>query len=116
MLAARGYESLGTTMGIFFERAGCRSVYVAGDTVWTGVIVLNTGTAHLTEFPASIIMGAQDFLRAYREAPWTSIVAVHMDAINHCVLKRGDLRELSKSRDLDPRRALIPGDGEILRF
>lgn len=103
-------------MGIFFERAGCRSVYVAGDTVWTaavseqiarlrpGVIVLNTGNAHLTEFPASIIMGAQDFLRAYREASWASIVAVHMDAINHCVLKRGDLRELSKSRDLDPRR------------
>lgn len=128
MLAARGYESLGTTMGIFFEKAGCRSVYVAGDTVWTatvsgqiarlrpGVIVLNTGNALLTEFPASIIMGAQDFLRAYREAPWASVVAVHMDAINHCVLKRKDLRDLAQSRGLDPRRALIPADGEILRF
>ncbi len=119
---------LGTTMGIFFERAGFRSVYVAGDTVWRhavsehiarfkpGIIVLNTGNALATAFPQSMIMGSQDFLRAYREAPDAAIVAVHMDAINHCVMHRADLRWYAKSQKLDASRALIPDDGEMLVF
>lgn len=119
---------IGTTMGVLFECAGWRSVYVAGDTVWKSfvseqiarhapdVIVLNTGNAIVTEFPESIIMGARDFLRAYEEAPAAAVVAVHMDAINHCVLRRRDLRDFAAMHGMDPRRALIPEDGEVLRF
>ncbi len=121
-------DLLGTTMGIFFERKGSKSVYVVGDSVWKpfitmqistlrpDVIVLNTGNALMTECADSIIMGTADFMRAYREAPWAKIVAVHMDAINHCVLKRHDLRDVVALHKLDPNRALIPNDGEVLRF
>lgn len=96
--------TLGTTMGILLERPGCRSVYVVCDSVWRpfvseqirrhrpGVIVLNTGNAVCTEIPESIIMGSRDFLRAYEEAPDAAIVAVHMNAVNHCILHRADLR------------------------
>ncbi len=119
---------LGTTMGVFFAKVGYRSVYVVGDSIWKpfvstqiaqyrpDVIVLNTGNALLTDYPQSIIMGTQDFLRAYREAPWARIVAVHMDAINHCVLRRKDLRDAVGRHKLDVRRALVPDDGEILTF
>lgn len=120
--------SLDTTMGVFFEKPGCRSVYLVGDSIWKpfvsdqigrhrpDVIVLNTGNAIVTEFPESIIMGTKDFVRAYFEASWAKIVAVHMDAINHCVLRRHDLREVIKSRKLDPSRAFVPNDGEVLTF
>ncbi len=117
---------LGTTMGILLQAQGERSVYVVGDTIWKDfvseqlrehkpdVVVLNTGNAMMTAFPESIIMGSQDFLRAYQEAPQAKIIAVHMDAINHCVLKRADLRWLAKASKLDPARALIPEDGEVI--
>lgn len=120
--------ALDTTMGVLFEKPGCRSVYLVGDSVWKpfvsdqigahrpDVIVLNTGNALMTEFPESIIMGTKDFVRAYREASWAKIVAVHMDAINHCVLRRHDLRAVIKARKFDLERALVPDDGEILTF
>lgn len=39
-----------------------------------------------------------------------------MDAINHCVLRRSDLREIAAAKGLSPARALIPEDGEVLEF
>lgn len=121
-------DLLGSTMGIFFKKTGCKSVYVVGDSTWQpfittqistlrpDVIVLNTGNAICTEFAESIIMGAPDFMRAYREAPWAKIVAVHMDAINHCVLRRYDLRQHIALHKFDSKRALVPNDGEVLTF
>lgn len=56
-------------MGVFFSKAGSKSVYVAGDSTWQpfiteqisqfrpDVIVLNTGNALVTEYAESIIMG-----------------------------------------------------------
>lgn len=121
-------DSLGTTMGILLEHRGAASVYVVGDSIWKpfttmqlgmhrpDIVVLNTGNALITESAHSIIMGTEDFMRAYREAPWASIVAVHMDAVNHCVLRRRDLRDVIALRGLDPKRAFVPDDGELLRF
>ena len=121
-------DLLGHPMGVIFEREGCKTVYVVGDTVWIpevseriqkfkpGVIVLNTGNAMMAEWSSSIIMGGPDFIRAYREAPDAAIVAVHMDGFNHCVLHRPELRLLTQRLGMDPRRALIPADGEVLVF
>lgn len=129
MLRTPGLDRLlEDTTGFFFEKLGCRSVYLAGDTVWgpwvsetiaqrrPSVIVLNTGNAVVTDFPQSIIMGAQDVLRATQEAPEATVVAVHMDAINHCILHRDDLRDCLKARGVDARRARVPEDGETLVF
>lgn len=114
------------TVGYYFEAAGCPSVYLAGDTAWKpfvsevirnrkpAAVILNTGNAIVTDFPESIIMGARDFERAYREAPWATVIGVHMDAINHCVLHRKDLRDLVKMHGLDEKRARVPADGEIV--
>ena len=115
-------------LGVIFQRAGCKTVYVVGDSVWIPstsefirrfspeVIVLNTGNAMMPMFQGSIIMGGPDVIRAYREAPQAAIVAVHMDAINHCVLHRSELRFMIRTLGLDPKRALVPADGETLTF
>ncbi len=119
---------LGHPLGVIFRREGCKSVYVVGDSIWLpstseyirrfrpDVIVLNTGNAMLPMFSGSIIMGGPDFIRAYREAPEAAVVAVHMDAINHCVLHRSELRLMIRSLGMDPGRALVPADGETLTF
>ncbi|MDY3115006.1 MAG: MBL fold metallo-hydrolase [Sutterella sp.] len=121
-------EMLGTTVGFVLEAPGTKKVYIAGDTVWQpavtealrshrpDVVVLNTGAAMSSMMRGSMIMDAQDFLRAYNEAPFATIVAVHMDAINHCTLHRSDLRQFRDALKMDAKRALIPEDGELMVF
>ncbi|KAF9117281.1 hypothetical protein BGW39_002385 [Mortierella sp. 14UC] len=120
-------EILGKVMGIVFQAPGSKTVYVAGDTVWDSevdqtlarynpdVIILNTGDARLTGFSDSIIMGKDDTLHAHRAAPNATIIAVHMDAINHTALSREELREYVQRKNIQDR-VLIPADGESLKF
>jgi len=120
-------ESLGQIMGIVFWATDSKTVYVAGDTVWGSevdrtlakfhpdVIILNTGDARLNGFDDSIIMGKDDTLRAHRAAPNATIIAVHMDALNHTALSREELREYVKQNNIQDR-VWIPEDGESLKF
>ncbi|KAF9290541.1 hypothetical protein BGZ68_006777 [Mortierella alpina] len=120
-------EALGKVMGIVFRAPNMKTVYVAGDTVWGSavdqtlakyspdVIILNTGDARMEGFSGSIIMAQDDTLHAYRAAPNATIVAVHMDAINHTALSREELREYVQQKNIQDR-VLIPADGETLKF
>jgi L-ascorbate metabolism protein UlaG (beta-lactamase superfamily) len=118
---------LGNVMGVAFQAPSQKTVYVAGDTIWRSdveqalskyspdVIVLNTGNALLNGIQESIIMGKEDTLRAYQAAPKASVVAVHMDTVNHGALTRTDLRTYVQEKGIQDR-VLIPADGEALKF
>jgi L-ascorbate metabolism protein UlaG (beta-lactamase superfamily) len=118
---------LGNVMGVTFQAPGQKTVYIAGDTIWRhdveqalvkfnpDVIVLNTGNALLNGIQESIIMGKEDTLRAYQAAPKASVVAVHMDTVNHGALTRTDLRAYIQEKRIQDR-VLIPADGETLKF
>jgi L-ascorbate metabolism protein UlaG (beta-lactamase superfamily) len=118
---------LGNVMGVVFQAPGQKKVYIAGDTIWRGdveqalttyspdVIVLNTGNALVSGIQESIIMGKEDTLRAYQAAPRASVVAVHMDTVNHGALTRADLRAYVQEKGIQDR-VLIPQDGETLKF
>ena len=119
---------LGEVMGVVFESKGQKTTYVVGDTVWRDevvralgryrpeVIVLNTGAAEVSGFEGDpIIMGKEDTLRIHRAAPDATIVAVHMDAVNHMTLSREELAEFVQHEGID-EQVLIPADGEIHSF
>jgi hypothetical protein len=54
-------------------------------------------------------MTADEVVAVCQAAPNAQVVAVHMDAVNHCLLTRDDLAfQLEAARV----RAVIPGDGE----
>lgn len=118
---------LGEAMGIVFQAPGAKTVYVVGDTVWQGdvdralatfkpdVIILNTGDARMVGFEGSIIMGKDDVLHAVKRAPNATIVASHMDAINHMTLSRKELKEHVRQHRIG-NRVRIPADGEVLTF
>lgn len=120
-------ESLGQAMGIVFQAPGSKTVYVVGDTLWRTevdqalakfkpeVIVLNAGAARLVGFTGAIIMGKDDVLHASQVAPNATIVASHMDAINHMTLSRKELREHVQQHGIQDR-VRIPADGETLKF
>lgn len=121
-------ESLGKTMGIVFQQPGYKTTYVAGDTIWTDavesalnryqpdIIILNTGYAQLEGIDGSILMGKDDLYRAYELAPNAYIIGTHMDAVNHAMLTRAELRRFITENNLDSKRALVPGDGQAYEF
>lgn len=120
-------ETLGQTIGVVFEAKGQKTVYIAGDTVWTddvatalqrykpAVIVLNIGNAQLKGLEGSILMNTTDLVRIAQQAPRAKIIAVHMEAINHCVLTRNEVKAFAQQHRLQ-KRVIAPADGQTLRF
>lgn len=110
----------------FVVRGGDRSVYFAGDTIWCDevedalaehgpdVVVVNAGAARFLEGDP-IIMDAGDVIETARAAPRATIVAVHLEALNHCPLTRADLRAAVDEAGVGGR-VVIPADGETVRF
>lgn len=121
-------QVLGEVMGVVFEAKGQKTTYVVGDTVWRDevvralerfrpeIIVANTGAAEVSGFEDDpIIMGKEDTLRIHRAAPDATLVAVHMDAVNHMTLSREELADFVRSEGIQDYVA-IPEDGEIISF
>ena len=110
-------ERMGPVSGFVFE--GDETLYLAGDTVWyepvaetldrfePGAVVLNAGAARFNH-GEPITMGVDD-VAAVREATDAAVAAVHMEAINHCLLSREELR--TETEDV-----VVPEDGERIEF
>ena len=91
-------------------------LYLAGDTVWyedveetiarhqPRVAIVNAGGAEFVE-GGLIVMGIDDVREVVARVP--TVVAVHMEALNHCFLSRDELRRAVPS-------VLVPEDGETL--
>lgn len=121
-------DFLGETVGVVLRREGDKTVYIAGDTIWTDevdaaiatwqpdVIVLNTGYAQIAGFDGSIIMGKEDLGRACRAAPDAIVIGVHMEAFNHMMQSRRDLLDYVAEHNLDAARVLVPEDGQAYRL
>jgi L-ascorbate metabolism protein UlaG (beta-lactamase superfamily) len=102
------------------ERAG-RSLYIAGDTVLydaveevldeqrPDVVVVNASGARFTGGDP-IVMDADEVIAVARRLPSARVVAVHLDAINHCVETRADLHQRVHEEGLEDR-VTVPEDG-----
>lgn len=119
--AVRG---LGPVSGFVLRAGGEPTLYVAGDTVWCPEveeaitvhspdwIVVNAGGARFLH-GGTITMEAGDVVAVAGAAPAARIVAVHMEAINHCLESRAALsRALEAAGVAD--RVHVPADGERL--
>ncbi|MBD0379408.1 MBL fold metallo-hydrolase [Paenibacillus sedimenti] len=115
-------EKMGRVSGFVFQADGEPTLYLAGDTIWCNdveqaldiyrpdVSIVNAGGARFA-VGDPITMEADDIIQVCKYAPYTQIVAVHMDSINHCLLTREDLKiRLAEAGLLD--QVAIPKDGE----
>ena len=117
-------EALGPVSGFVVEAGDGRRLLIAGDTVWCdeleaalarvapAVTVLNAGGARFL-VGEPITMVADDVARVVRAHPGGIVVAVHMEAVNHCLLTRAALREELAAEGLE---VLLPADGETLHL
>jgi L-ascorbate metabolism protein UlaG (beta-lactamase superfamily) len=97
------------------------SIYVAGDTIWCDdvraaldahrpeVVVVNAGGARFLE-GGPLVMTVDDVVAVARHAPDAHVVAVHLEAINHCLETRADLHQRLHEEGLT-RQVTVPEDG-----
>jgi L-ascorbate metabolism protein UlaG (beta-lactamase superfamily) len=109
-------DALGPVSGFALRASGEPVLLVAGDTVWCDelaaelvrhrpdVAVVNAGAARFLDSDP-ITMDADDVRRVVAAVP--RVVAVHLEAVNHCLLTRAELRAAVP-------RAIVPADGETL--
>ena len=71
---------------------------------------MNAGAAQFTS-GGPITMTAQDVVNVANSAPKATVIAVHMEAINHCLLSRGALREELIGSGV-ASQVRVPEDGE----
>jgi L-ascorbate metabolism protein UlaG (beta-lactamase superfamily) len=114
-------EELAPVSGFVLAAPGEPVLYVAGDTVWyedvaaaldgyrpSAVVVNACGARFLEGEP--IVMTADDVVEVARHAPDARVIAVHMEAVNHCLLTRADLHQRLHDEDLTDR-VTVPEDG-----
>jgi L-ascorbate metabolism protein UlaG (beta-lactamase superfamily) len=75
---------------------------------------VNAGAAQFVE-GGPITMNAADVIDLAQGVPSTQVVAVHMEAINHCLLTREELRHHLRRMGL-AAWVLVPEDGEEIVF
>jgi hypothetical protein len=60
-------------------------------------------------------MDAEDVRKVYDAAPQATLIASHMEAVNHSVLTRAELRAFSEKTGMTDR-LLVPDDNEAHTF
>lgn len=120
-------EKMGEVSGFVFQAENLPTVYWAGDTVWCDevaatikkfkpqIIITHSGGATIPGF-APILMNAQQTIETALGAPESTIVAIHLEALDHCTVGRKELRIAATAAGIDPARLLIPQDGETVIF
>jgi len=119
---------LGHPSGFYITAEGEQSIYFIGDSIWINevennlktfqpdVVVVNAGFANLAdEQLGAVIMGKDDILRINKIVPNATIIAIHMEAVNHCLLSRQELKEFVTQHGIE-NKVIIPADGQQINL
>ena len=112
-------------VGYFIRLPNEPSIYISGDTVYTpevaqalaelkpAVSVVAAGSASL-DAGGPILMPLEEVLTFVRNAPG-SVLANHLEALNHCPTRRSDLKRELAARGLEAK-VIVPDDGATLNI
>ena len=119
-------ERLGEACGVLFRHPQEKTLWLVGDTIWRDeiaadllklrpdVVVLNAGYAHVIGF-GPIIMGKEDLLNVHFTLPEAKIMAIHLEAVNHCLVSREEMRQYALDNQIADVVS-IPQDGETVVY
>lgn len=119
-------RQMGEVSGFVLRASEEPALFVVGDSIWCAeveaaldeqspdVVVVNAGGARFLQGD-HIVMDERDVITTARAIPSATIVAVHMEALNHCPVTRTGLRAHVEAAGLGDR-VRIPADGEALTW
>lgn len=114
---------MGHGSGYVFQAENDPLVYWCGDTVWyeapqatlrqftPDVILTHSGGAVWGPEKELIIMDAAQTIAVCETAPRATVLAIHMEALDHCTTSRADLREAATRAGV-ANRVVVLADGE----
>jgi L-ascorbate metabolism protein UlaG (beta-lactamase superfamily) len=120
-------RNMGPVSGFVLRSHNEPSLYIAGDTIWCTeveealeghqpeIVVVNAGAAQMKGKPPPITMPKEDVAEVCRHMPSATVIAVHMEAIDHCLLRRKELADFIEGEGLS-EQVRIPADGEGMQF
>ena len=120
---------MGEVSGYILKAKNQPTIYIVGDAVWTqdiynyinkynpDYIVINSGGALMPQFRSTpIIMDEFQAMSVVQEAKNGKVIAIHMDAIDHCETTREILKAMALKNNISNKKLLIPNDGELMEL
>lgn len=119
---------MGPVMGFVLRAVGEPTIYWAGDTIWydevmrvvdevkPDIIITHSCGAVWSAEKTLIVMDDVQTVAVGAAAPQATIIAVHMEALDHATITRDQLRATADAAGIASERLLIPADGETINW
>ncbi len=118
---------MGQASGFILQARGEPTVYWAGDTIlYESVektiaqvqpeVILTHSCGAVWGDKVLIVMDAVQTVAVCRAAPHSTVIAIHMEALDHATVTRAELRDYARKAGITDGQLRIPGDGEKLSF
>lgn len=120
-------EMMGKTSGFVLQAKNQPTMYIVGDTIWNediknnikkfnpDYIIVNSGGALVKGFENNpILMDETQTMALIAASGKAKIIAVHMDALDHCFTTRAILKKKAAALKIGKDKLIIPEDGEKL--
>jgi len=119
-------EKMGVVSGFVLKAKKEPTLYITGDTIWCfevkealqtyrpEVVVVYAGEASFLT-GGRITMNTDDILQVCRESRKAKVIVIHMEAVNHCLLTRAQLRKRLEDQKFT-QQVKIPKDGEVIKI
>ncbi len=120
-------KRLGLVAGFILRAEGESTVYWMGDTIWydaveqvvaehqPDIIITHSSGAKIGDSDP-IVMDAPQTIAVCEAAPEATVIAIHLESLDHGTVSRADLRAYAIKHNISEDRLLIPADGETLSF
>jgi L-ascorbate metabolism protein UlaG (beta-lactamase superfamily) len=118
---------MGKTSGFVLKAKNQPTVYIVGDAIWTedikknikkfkpDYIIVNSGGAQIKGYENTpIIMDEMQTMALISESGKAKVIAVHMDALDHCRTTRRSLSQKAAEFNIGADKLIIPQDGEVI--
>lgn len=122
-------EMMGKTSGFILTAKNQPTIYIVGDGILTedisenikkfkpDYIVVNSGGAFIPGFETNpILMDEVQTMALIQESGNAKVIAVHMDALDHCRTTRAKLSQKANEMKIEKTKLIIPQDGEVVNL
>ena len=119
---------MGPVMGFVLRAPGEPTIYWAGDTIWydavaqvvaevqPDIVITHSCGAVWSAEKTLIVMDDKQTVAVCAAAPQATVIAVHMEALDHATITREQLRATADAAGITPEQLLIPSDGECINW
>lgn len=117
-------EALGKVSGYILKAKNHPSIYIVGDCLYDetvkqtiqkhqpDIIITNSGGAMFMG-NNRILMDAEETIALAKDAPNSTVIAVHMEALDHCTVTKEALKNKAANEKV---KIIIPKDGETINL